>query len=347
MTVALDLSRESILAHRRAVNGLDARGLADPAPRTCATRAGLQDSMPRAALLSLHARLQGVGPDALDDPSLIQIWGPRFSCYVVEAEDRAVFTLGRLPAEARGRERAERIAAGLARLLGGGVSDDRLIASELGIHPSALKYATATGTVQIRWTGARAPDMWIVPAPEVDPDTARCELARRHLHVFGPATAERFAEWAGISRRSAQATYRSLAPQLVAVRTPIGDAWILAADEAGFQAGEPAAQAGSQTDAPCVRLLPSGDSYVLCQGVERALLLPDAACQAQLWPSRVWPGALVIGGEIRGVWRRAGPEVVLEVSGPLSDAEREVVEAEVAGLPLPGLPRTPYAVWRD
>ena len=42
-----------------------------------------------AALLSIHARVEGTGPSALDDPSLVQVWGPRFNVYVVSAADRA------------------------------------------------------------------------------------------------------------------------------------------------------------------------------------------------------------------------------------------------------------------
>ena len=39
--------------------------------------AGLQDSMPRAALLSIHARMAGTEPESWEDPSLVQVWGPR------------------------------------------------------------------------------------------------------------------------------------------------------------------------------------------------------------------------------------------------------------------------------
>ena len=69
----------------------------------------------------------------------------------------------------------------------------------LGEHPNRLRYAAATGTVLIRWDGARQPTVWTVPPPEVDPRDARLELARRYLHVFGPTTPEAFAEWAGIA----------------------------------------------------------------------------------------------------------------------------------------------------
>ena len=68
----------------------------------------------------------------------------------------------------------------------------------LGEPPNRLRYAAPTGTVVIRWDGARQPTIWTVPPPEVAPLAARLELARRYLHIFGPTTPEAFAEWAGM-----------------------------------------------------------------------------------------------------------------------------------------------------
>ena len=97
MSSRLDLSRSQILAFRRHVGGLDERLRPGSRSLRRAAWAGLQDSMPRAALLSIHARVQGAHPSSWEDPSLVQVWGPRFSTYVVPARDHAVFTLGRLP----------------------------------------------------------------------------------------------------------------------------------------------------------------------------------------------------------------------------------------------------------
>ena len=51
----------------------------------------------------------------------------------------------------------------------------------------------------------------------------------------------------------------------------------------------------------------------------------------------MWPGAVLLGGEVRGVWRRANEVVVVEPWGRMSRAERDAVETEAAGLPLPGV----------
>jgi hypothetical protein len=284
--------------------------------------------MPRAALLSIHARVKGTGPDTWADPSLVQLWGPRFSAYVVAASDLAVFSLGRLADGGELRRRADDLAGRLHAYLDGRQMPYGEAGHALGVHPNSLRYAAPTGTVLIRWEGARQPIVWTVTPPDMEPREARLELARRYLHVFGPATPEAFAEWAGIRPLAAgRATFDALGESLTPVRTPVGEAWIPTSDEPAFRApGGPAATA---------RLLPSGDAYFLLQGADRELLVPDADHRRRLWTPRVWPGAVLVEGEIVGTWRRTRADVAVESWRRLSGAEREAVEAEAASLPLP------------
>jgi Winged helix DNA-binding domain len=298
--------------------------------------AGLQDSMPRAALLSLHARVDGVEPSTWEHPSLAQLWGPRYSTYVVPKQDFALFSLGRLPEPGKRRERAERMAERVRAHLDGARMTDREAAGALRVG-NAIRYAATTGTVAIRWEGARAPTVWTVPAPELDPAEACRELARRYLHIFGPTTATGFARWAGISLRSAASAFDSLEGSLLPVRSPLGDEWLLAADE-------PAMRGPDTPDAPA-RLLPSGDAYFLLDGTDRELLLPRADQRQRLWTTRVWPGALLVEGEIRGTWRRAQHKMQIDAWARLSRSARDAVEAEARALPLPGLDRPVEVVW--
>ena len=261
----LRVTRRQVLAFRRRVGALDERLPKGAQSLRRAAWAGLQDSMPRAALLSLHARVDGVEPSTWEHSSLAQLWGPRYAAYVVAKRDFAVFSLARLPDDAKGRDRAERMADRLHAHLDGRRMTDREVGRALGIG-NELRYATATGTIAIRWDGARAPTIWTVDAADVDPADARRELARRYLHVFGPATADGFARWAGISRRSAREAFVSLDQSMLPVRSPLGDEWLLADDEPLLRAAEAAA-------APA-RLLPSGDAYFLLDGAERELLVP-------------------------------------------------------------------------
>jgi winged helix DNA-binding protein len=335
----LDLSRSQILAFRRRAGALDERMPAGSRSLRRAAWAGLQDSMPRAALLSIHARVEGAHPSSWEDPSLVQVWGPRFSTYVVPARDHAIFTLGRYPDDERSRQRLEEVADRLHAHLDGRRMGDHDAGTALGVNSNLFRYAAPTGTILIRWEGARQPLIWGVPRPEVEPLEARRELARRYLHVFGPSTPEAFAVWAGIGPREAADAFEGLKRSLTVVRTPIGEAWILSRDETMFRAPVgPAAPA---------RLLPSGDAYYLLQGVDRELLVPDARQRAELWTSRVWPGAVLVAGEIRGTWRRAKEKMTVRPWGRLSRAERDAVEAEAEALPLPGIERKIVVRWED
>jgi hypothetical protein len=284
--------------------------------------------MPRAALLSIHARVEGTDPATWEDPSLAQVWGPRYNVYVVAAPDVAVFTLGRLPDGGKTRRIAEDLAERLHAFLGGARMRYDDAGQALGVHGNTLRYAALTGRLVIRWEGARRPVVWTVPPPEIDATEATLELARRYLHVFGPGTPEGFAKWAGIGARNAVGVFDDLSGTLSPVRTPSGDAWILGPDELTVrEPPEPAAPA---------RLLPSGDAYTLgVTSEDRALLVPDAGQRRELWTPRVWPGALLVAGKVVGTWRRAEGKVTVQTWQRLSRAAREAVVAEAESLPLP------------
>jgi len=148
---------------------------------------------------------------------------------------------------------------------------------------------------------------------------ARLELARRYLHVFGTATPEAFAEWAGIGPAQGRAAFDALGATL----SPVGT-------------GGPTAAA---------RLLPSGDTYYLLQGADRELLLPDADRRRALWTSRVWSGAGLARGEVVGTWRRAGAVVTVQSWRRLPRGHRAAVEAEAESLPLPDLAGQIHTRW--
>ena len=324
---SLRLTRAQVLAFRRKVGALDERLPRGRRSLRRAAWAGLQDSMPRAALLSIHARVEGTEPSTWEDSSLVQIWGPRHHAYVVPARDLAVFSLGRLPDEGGALRVAEDLAVRVRGLLGGARMAFGEAGRALGEHnANRLRYAAPTGTILIRWDGARHPTIWTVPRPEVDPRDARLELARRYLHIFGPTSAEAFAQWAGIGPRGGVAAFDTLRRSLTPVRTPVGNSWILSSDEPTFRAtAEPAASA---------RLLPSGDAYFLLQGGDRELLVPDASRRRALWTPRVWPGGVLADGEIVGTWRRSVGTVTIQTWRRLSRAARDAVDAEATSLPL-------------
>jgi Winged helix DNA-binding domain len=334
---SLEIGRDQVLAHRRRVGALDERLALTPASLRTAGWIGLQDSMPRAALLSVHARVADATPRSWEDPAFVQLWGPRFQAYVVPAVDYALFSVSRYPDDARGQRRAEEMAAMLRAHLAGRRMRYGDAGFEVGVHGNAFRYGAATGTILIRWEGARQPVVWTVSRPEITPDGARVEIARRYIHVLGPTTADSFWKWLGISAAQAERAFAELGPELAGARTDIGDGVILAADEDSYLAATgPAAPA---------RFLPSGDPFWLLWGRDRALLVPDVRRRDELWTSRVWPGALLVDGDIAGTWRRADEKVDVDLWRPISAAEREAVEAEAATMPLPNLVRPITLRW--
>ena len=281
--------------------------------------------MPRAAVLSIHARVEGTAPDTWEDPSLVQLWGPRFSVYVVPARDHAASRSAGSP-RTPGGDAWPRTRPRLEAFLGGrGWPTARPATGSAKTRTPAIR--RTTGRVLIRWEGASADDL-DGAATGGRPREARLELARRYLHVFGPATPA--GSPVGRDRAGGgRAAFDELAGSLTPARTPVGEAWILTGDEPMFRApGGPAAPA---------RLLPSGDAYSLLQGADRELLVPTPVTARELWTPRVWPGAVLVGGDIVGTWRRAQADVTIASWRRLSRAEREAVEAEAAALPVPGL----------
>lgn len=340
MTAArLELSREQVLAHRRRAGSLEARRSSSAASLRRAAWAGLPDSMPRAALVGLHARVRGVEPYALADPTLSQVWGPRFSDYVVAERDAWIFTLGRQPSSGPKLERATSTAERLDTFLDGRRMPFGEAGRGLGMHPNALRYGTTTGRLRISWDGAHQPEVWTVPAPAQTAEEARAELVRRYLHVLGPGTQAGFANWAGV--REPGPAFEAIRSELAAVRSPTGDAWILHADEAAFRSR------GASVPADTVRLLPSGDTYMLHWGTDRGLIVPDVRERGQAWTTRVWPGVVLLGGEIAGTWRRGEHRVTVHPFRAFTADERASLEAEASSLPLPGLKRSIAVSWES
>ena len=157
---------------------------------------GLQDTAPRAALLSLHARVDGVGPHDWEHPSLVQVWGPRSAVYLIPTEAFAAFTVGRMPRDPQLAARVHRVA-------------DEALA---GAADPYRRTGSATGRFRIRWD-ARTTELIPCDPPDVDPDEARVDLARRFLAWFGEALRPRFATWAGVSSADARETLRHVAEQ--------------------------------------------------------------------------------------------------------------------------------------
>jgi len=251
------------------------------------------------------------------------------------SHDVAVFTLGRLPRDPvlaasvkAAAERAKRaFRARQARPKR--ASSDR--AAEVNFRE--LRLASMSGAVRVEWDGATT-SWWLVEPPTESPEPARLELARRFLRSVGPSTPKEFAWWTGGWAGSfgsatrgelsdAQQTFRSLEKELAEVELEGRKRWVLRTDLPTLERAVPV---------ETVRLLPPGDPYLA--SADRALLVPLTRFRSELWPKSVWPGALMVNGEIVGTWRRQVGRVTVRAWRPLESDVGEAVEEEVSSMPI-------------
>ena len=327
------ITRENVLGFRQRATYLHRRL---PRGRLVeAAFAGLQDSSPRSAVLALHARVRDVSPTAWKDPRFVQVWGPRGAVYVVPAHDVAIFTLGRFPrnpvlgaAVRAAAEKAKRVfRARQAR-------PERILSDRaVGVNFRELRIASMTGAVRIEWDGATT--SWrLVEPPTEAPEPARLELARRFVRSVGPSTPKEFAWWTGgwagsfgssthAELSDAQETFRSLEKELIEVEVEGQKRWTLRTDRSRLERAVPV---------ETTRLLPAGDPYLA--SADRALLIPQPRFRSELWPKSVWPGALMVNGEILGTWRRQVGRVTVRAWRPLESEVKHAVEEEVSGMPI-------------
>ena len=230
MPPALKLTREQILAFRRRVSALAERLPMSAKSLQLAAWAGLQDSMPRAALLSIHARVADTPPSILDDPALVQVWGPRYSAYAIAAVDLPIFTLSRMPDTDKGRRRAEETADALERVLAGRSNEGPLGVRRTG-RPSlfvALCHGHRAGTDSLGGC-ARADGVDGAAAARCLPLEARLEMARRYLRVFGANNRRRHSpSGQGFPILRASAAFEALGRRADRRHQTQPDGWIVA-----------------------------------------------------------------------------------------------------------------------
>lgn len=314
------VTRDQIVARRLRTSHLDRRLARKDID--LAAYVGLQDSVPRSALLSLHARVEDVDFGAWDDPRLVQVWGPRGAVYVIPKVDFAVFTLGRLPRDADHRRMVEEDGQRIRKLLK--VSDRPHLTTATGGSVRRVREAAATGTIRIRWDGSNT-EVWTAEPPDADVEKCRLELARRYLHVFAPSTSSHFAMWAGIDRQDAADTWEALRDELVDVQVNKSVRQISAETHRGATAEE--------DEIPkTTRLLPPGDTYLLAR--DREIVIPEKQNRSQLWPQdNVPPGGLLVDGELAGTWRRQHHAFTISTWRSVASAVKYLIQTEIHEMP--------------
>jgi hypothetical protein len=305
---------DQVVAYRLHVNHLVDR--LPPGEYERAVHAGLQDTGPRDALVSLHARVTDCAPDAWEDERLVQAYSPRMAVYLLPRRDLGVFTIGRLPTDPQARKEIEDLADQVCREL-----DGREVR---GGRPADVRRTTWTGRVVIRWT-ASAIFTREIPPPDIDPAVARRELCRRHVHAFGPTTPDTYAWWTGLPPADAQRTWGELADELAQVEVDGTTAWILATDRSTLRAApEPKG----------VRLLPASELRLFGQDKTGLFVGPGLRRQSPGGDSFHAHG-VVVDGELAGAWGRSQGKVRVRLARRLTAQQLAQLEREVLTMPIP------------
>jgi hypothetical protein len=297
---------------------------------------GLQDSVPRGGVISIHARVEGTKPDAWEHPNLVQIWFRGGADYIVPRADVGVFTLGCLPRDKSRVAALERLADRIHRAAKGEMTPVGDVAKAIG-HESAAdplhpRSSSTTGRVHIRWDASR---IWLIPVdrPEIDPEDARRELARRFLHWLGPGTAGQLARWTGVTPADAKTTWsaieQELAPVELEAEVKERRRFMLEADLEALRRAKPIEG---------VRLVPFDDAFTK---LDKDLLVPDVRLRALAVPSSghspgYIPGAILVDGEVVGGWQRQQRKVTLHPFGRLPARVRDAAEHEALTMPIAG-----------
>ena len=300
---------------------------------------GLQDSIPRAGIVSLHARVAGVQPDSWEDGSLVQIWFRGGADYIVPRAEVGVFTLGCYPRNEIDALELERLADDVERLTSGQMTDVRAVDEAVGGDRRVLlKRTSATGRVHIRWDASR---IWLAstPRPNMDVEDARRELARRFLHWFGPSRVDGLARWTGVPPRDAKATWAAIEGDVVEVEVGGERGFVLAPDVDAIRHARPVEG---------VRLLPIDDPFTK---YDKELLVADPSLRRRVLPGvgespGYAPGAILLDGVIVGAWQRQQRRFRIHPFRSLSRSIRAAIEAEAVAFPIAGR-GAPTVAWED
>lgn len=190
-------------------------------------------------------------------------------------------------------------------------------------HISNLLFQQAglAGGVQLQVSG-RVTRLAPLTEPVAVPDACANmqSLIFAYLRLLGPATPGEVAKFLGTSHTH----LRSWWPQgLAEVQVAGRRTWLPADRLDALQAAEPVR---------LVRLLPPSDPFL--QARDREIVVPDKARQSVVWRALNSPGALLVDGEVAGIWRSrdGGSKLTVTAFDKVSSRIRSAVQEEAARL---------------
>jgi hypothetical protein len=347
----MDVDRGKVMAYRVAALGLAERGHDRPGDLPVLDL-GVQEYTPGSAQVALAARTTA----ELADGRLLTVWAARGAPHLHRRRDlkalvKALWPVSDTDAALRIRSaqipdagklgtRAFTLTARAFRevvrssMPRGEVSTQvtRLVPAELvydcracgarHIAGNIWQHAGLAGGVEVE---SRGRDATLGPIRDAPPQPTENEgietLITTYLRLLGPATPAEVGKYLGSSTAEMKKVWPG---DLAEVRVDGRKAWLPAGSLAALSAAEPMSG---------VRLVPAMDP--LLQARDRDLLVPERARQKEIWKLLGNPGALLLEGEIAGVWRakmagRKRVDLTVTPFGTLTAKARKAVERESA-----------------
>ena len=170
-------------------------------------------------------------------------------------------------------------------------------------------------------------DQWLQDWEDIPGPAAEDSLLKHYLRVYGPATVQDFAAWAGMAVKDASQIWGRLQDEMRTVEVEGNRAAVLECDLHELREAALAAED--------VRLLPHFDVYLLGHR-SKAHLVEDANYK-RVYRAAGWISPVVlIDGRIAGVWshRQRGKtlHVSVEPFGRLSRSQRAAIEERAASI---------------
>jgi len=179
-------------------------------------------------------------------------------------------------------------------------------------------------------------DQWLpkLARKSIPVTEAQCELLRKYLRAYGPATLTDFAHWSGISMQEVKTLRPLLEAELVEVPGGNKNCMLLREDVAALNENSGNENSGKEA---CIRLLPIFDSYLLAHREKDHLL--SAQHYKRVYRNQGWISPVVlIDGAVAGVWSHKLQNkrllVKIEPFGKLSKAACAGIEREGRRLAL-------------
>jgi Winged helix DNA-binding domain len=363
-SMAIELTWAQALAWRMRRHHLIDRATPADMLDVVARIGGLHAQVMSSAELTLHARVDGLDPEAVanalwEERTLVKLWAMRGTLHLLPASEldtwlgalgtydhylkkawlkgfdltaeqleELIDAIGEaLDGEVRTREE---LGAEVARIVG----EPELAEKVQGSWGPYLKPASFRGRLcfgpnegqKVRFT---RPDGWLGRSIEIgEPDEALREVTRRHLGAFGPAAREDLARWWYAQPARARRMLEALGDEAVEVDVDGTAGWMLKkhAEEAARE--EPPER--------LVRLLPGFDMWVIGAARDAAALL-DPAEKKRVYRNQGWISpVLLVNGRMDGVWKheRKGNRltVTIEPFGKLPKWARKEAEGEAERL---------------